>query len=35
MVETMGDGAVTITRDGVILYCSQRFADRSRLSCNK
>ena len=27
MVETMGDGAVTITPDGVILYCNRRFAD--------
>ena len=27
MVETMGDGAVTITRNGAILYCNQRFAD--------
>jgi PAS domain-containing protein len=27
MVETMGDGAVTITPDGVILYSNRRFAD--------
>ena len=27
MVETMSEGAVTLTSDGMILYCNQRFAD--------
>ncbi len=27
MVESMSEGAVTVTPDGVILYCNQRFAD--------
>ena len=27
MVETMNEGAVTLTPDGTILYCNQRFAD--------
>ena len=27
MVETMSEGAVTLTRDGVILYCNRQFAD--------
>ncbi|HKI74510.1 MAG TPA: PAS domain-containing protein, partial [Pseudomonadales bacterium] len=26
MVESMGDGAVTLAMDGTILYCNQRFA---------
>src|SRR5512147_3148871 len=27
LVETMSEGAVTVGRDGVILYCNRRFAD--------
>ena len=27
MVETMNEGAVTLTSDGTILFCNQRFAD--------
>jgi chemotaxis protein methyltransferase CheR len=27
MIETMNEGAVTITSDGTILFCNQRFAD--------
>lgn len=27
MVETMNEGAVTLTEDGLILFCNQRFAD--------
>jgi PAS domain S-box-containing protein len=27
MVETMSEGAVTVTSDGAILYCNQRFAE--------
>ncbi len=30
MVETMSEGAVTITPKGIILYCNQRFADMAR-----
>ena len=27
MLETMNEGAVTLSSDGTILYCNQRFAD--------
>ena len=35
MVAAMSDGAVTITNDGVILYCNQRFADMVRADLGK
>ena len=30
MVETMSEGAVTVTPDGVILFCNQRFVDMAK-----
>jgi len=30
MVETMAEGAITLTADGTILYCNQRFSDMMR-----
>src|SRR4030042_3563170 len=35
MVETMNEGAVTLTSDGTILYCNQRFADIVKWSLEK
>jgi len=35
MVETMGEGAVTITRDGTILFSNQSFARLARLPMEK
>jgi formate hydrogenlyase transcriptional activator len=32
MVETMNEGAVTLTADGIILFCNQRFADIVKMS---
>jgi PAS domain S-box-containing protein len=30
MVEAMSEGAITVTPDGIILYCNQRFADMAK-----
>jgi PAS domain-containing protein len=30
LIEAMNDGAVTMTSDGTILYCNQRFAEMVR-----
>jgi formate hydrogenlyase transcriptional activator len=35
MVETMNEGAVTLTTDGTILFCNQRFADIVKGSLDK
>src|SRR5664280_2966853 len=35
MVETMNEGAVTLTADGTILFCNQRFADIIKVSLEK
>jgi PAS domain S-box-containing protein len=35
MVETMNEGAVTLTPDGTILFCNQRFADMIKESLEK
>jgi PAS domain S-box-containing protein len=35
MVETMNEGAATLTSDGIILYCNQRFADIVKGSLDK
>jgi PAS domain S-box-containing protein len=35
MVETMSEGAVTLTSDGTIFYCNQRFADIVKGSLEK
>ena len=35
MVETMNEGAVTLTVDGTILFCNQRFADIVQMPLEK
>jgi formate hydrogenlyase transcriptional activator len=35
MIETMNEGAVTMTADGTILFCNQRFADIVQVSLEK
>jgi formate hydrogenlyase transcriptional activator len=35
MVETMNEGAVTLTADGIILFCNQRFANIVRKNLEK
>jgi formate hydrogenlyase transcriptional activator len=35
MVETMNEGALTLTSDGMILFCNQRFADVVKLPLEK